>query len=90
MGGIFKENDKDYMIIDDKGIIVGAGSKYFELLGNLLVGLPLDLVCTQAANIKQWVELPQKSKYRSIFYSTRGLEHLLTQFIQNKNSITSP
>lgn len=34
------------MIIDHNGIIVGAGSRFFNLLGRVLVGLPLKFICT--------------------------------------------
>lgn len=33
------------MIVDHNGIIVGAGSKFFSLLGNVLVGLPIRFIC---------------------------------------------
>lgn len=55
IGSIFKENDKDFMIIDNKGYIVGAGSKFFNLLGSLIVGLPINLICSDADKIKDWL-----------------------------------
>lgn len=54
IGSVFKENDKDFMIIDNKGSIVGAGSKFFTLLGSLIVGLPINLICSDAENIRKW------------------------------------
>lgn len=72
IGGLFKDNDKDFMLVDQNDIIVGAGSKYLDLLGTILVGLPLNLICMQAANIRKWAMQDQKLKYKSIFYSTKG------------------
>ena len=43
----FQDNDQDFMIINDSGVIDGAGYKFRTLLGSKVVGLPLKLVCSE-------------------------------------------
>ena len=44
IGCFFKENDEDYMIVDNNGIIVAAGTSFINTLGRSIINLPLGLI----------------------------------------------
>lgn len=45
LGCLFKENDKDFMIVDEKNIIVAAGNNFTKLLGPSIINLPVNFIC---------------------------------------------
>ena len=40
----FEENANDYMIINENGVIDGAGHRFINLLGSKIVGLHISLL----------------------------------------------
>lgn len=68
---------------------MGAGSKFFSLLGNQIVGLPISFICTEAENLDKWVRSERRVKRRSHFYSTKKCEGIISRYMESKYEIGS-
>ena len=49
IGCFFKENDQDYMIVDNEDKIVAAGNSFLSMLGPNIINLPLDFIIENAS-----------------------------------------
>lgn len=60
IGCFFKENDQDYMIVDNEDKIVAAGNSFLKMLGSKIINMPLDFIIENTSELKTWARFPDK------------------------------
>ena len=53
VSSIFKENDRDYIVVDHNGKVLAAGLACIDKLGFNMIGLPLQFLCEDPNVIMQ-------------------------------------
>lgn len=79
----FRDNDKDYMIINDRGYIDGAGSKFVNILGPKIVGLPFSFIAAECMEgIRQDLKKTVNDKKINMFFSVREFDEEIELYTQ--------
>ena len=72
IGCFFKENDQDYMVVDNKDKIVAAGNSFLKMLGPKIINLPLDFIIENTTQLKTWATFPDKVFHTLTFHSIKS------------------